>query len=287
MITLENEALRVRIDPLGAELKEITDKRHACPLLWEGGEAWKGSAPWLFPIVGRLKDDAFTFCGQRYALAKHGFARKSRFAEEALSPAATRFTLRDTPKTRACYPWPFTLQIEYVLTGDQLRIACAVENPSDGELLFSLGAHPGFVCAPGDALCFEREEHAEVYRLDTETHLLQPRPERVFTGRELLLTPELFDLDAMILRAPASRSATLLRRTGIGVQISFGEVPYLGLWSRPGSGLPYLCVEPWHGVDDPLTGESDLSQKPGIRRLPAGARFTMELTIRPLRGDGA
>jgi galactose mutarotase-like enzyme len=48
-------------------------------LLWQAGPVWPRHAPWLFPIVGRLKNDELRHRGQSYKLTQHGFARDLQF----------------------------------------------------------------------------------------------------------------------------------------------------------------------------------------------------------------
>ena len=146
-------------------------------------------------------------------------------------------------------------------------------------MFFSLGAHPGFVCAPGDVLSFEGAGTLACRRLNQGSHLLEERA--VGLGEDIELNEELFDADAMLLHAPACEGATLRRRDGTGVRFEFGRVPWVGVWTRARSGLRYVCIEPWYGVDDPVDAQGDIERKPDIVRLPAGDTFEMSLSIRP------
>ena len=53
----------------------------------------------------------------------------------------------------------------------------------------------------------------------------------------------------------------------------------LGIWTKPGAR--YLCIEPWHGIADPVGFSGEIWDKPGIDRLsPGEARaFTMRVTL--------
>ena len=58
---IENEFLRVVAETHGADLCSIYDQRAGRENLWQGDPAvWNGRSPLLFPIVGRLKEDAYT-----------------------------------------------------------------------------------------------------------------------------------------------------------------------------------------------------------------------------------
>ncbi len=42
----------------------------------------------------------------------------------------------------------------------------------------------------------------------------------------------------------------------------------LGIWSKPGAA--FLCVEPWHGLADPVGYDRDFLDKPFLMRLQPG-----------------
>ena len=63
--------------------------------------------------------------------------------------------------------------------------------------------------------------------------------------------------------------------------MGFGRVPWLGLWSRTGGGLRYICIEPWFGVDDEAIADRQLIHKTGIQRLAQGEEFAMDIGIHP------
>ena len=282
LITLENEALRVQISTLGAELQSIVKKENGREYLWQGDPAvWRKRAPWLFPIIGQLRGGAYRYHGAAYTtMPMHGFASKMHFDAAAKGEAEAVFTLRATEETLAMYPWRFVLTITYAISGDALAIRCDVRCEDAQEMYFSLGAHPGFVCAPGDTLSFDGAGTLFCQRLNLDSHLLEPEATQMEETIELQET--LFDADAMLLRAPACEGATLRRADGTGVRYEFGRVPWVGVWTRAHGGLPYICIEPWYGVDDPVDAQGDIEKKLDIVRLDAGETFTMKLSIRPL-----
>lgn len=281
MITLENESLRVRIASLGAELQSIVTAKDGREQLWHGDPAvWRKRAPWLFPLIGQLRGGAYRYQGVVYdSMPMHGFASQMEFEAEQTGAAEAVFTLRATEETLRMFPWRFVLTIAYALTGDTLAIRCTVRCEDVEEMFFSFGAHPGFACAPGDTLAFDGAGSLTCQRLNLASHLLEPASEQV--GETIELQEALFDADAMLLRAPACEGVTLRRRDGTGIRYEFGRVPWVGVWTRARGGLPYICVEPWYGVDDPIDADGDIEKKLDIVRLGAGEIFTMNLSIRP------
>lgn len=281
LITLENECLRLTVAARGAEMQSLIAKTNGREQLWHGDEAvWADRAPWLFPLIGQLRGGAYRYQGAAYAMPMHGFASKAEFAISEQRADAAAFELRWNEETLALFPWRFVLAISYRLAGDSVMINCRVRCEDERDMYFSFGAHPGFVCQPGDELIFDGAGTLSCQRLCPENHLLLP--DAVFVPERIVLQEALFDDDAMLLRAPACEGATLRRADGSGVRFTFGRVPWVGVWSRRRKGLPYVCVEPWHGVDDPVDACGDIERKPDIVHLPAGGVFTMALCITPI-----
>ena len=282
MITvLENRRYRAEISSRGAELQDLLDRPAARPLLWQGDPAcWPGRSPLLFPLVGRLREDRYLVGDQSYSMPKHGFAQNAEFAAERLSSCRARFTLTDTPQSRRMYPFPFRLTLTYTLRSGGLTLAYEVANPGDGALPFSLGAHPGLNCSAGDWLLLSAQETALAHRLDAQK-LLTPADTPVLdaTRRRVPLTDTLFDRGALILENPKSRAVTLVRPgAGYLVKLAFSAPPpCLGLWAFPKA--PYVCVEPWHGLDDTPGPVRALREKPYLLTLAPGHRFRWAMTL--------
>lgn len=287
-VILENRRYAVAIASYGAELQAFMDKYTGGSLLWQGDPRWwEGRSPLLFPIVGRLRGDCYCHQGQVYSMPKHGFARSADFAVRQVSPVRVCFSLTDSPESRRIYPFAFTLCVTYTLAEGGLQITYAVSNPGVEPLPFSLGAHPGFACEEGDWLAFDRTETALAHRLD-EDKLLSAADVPVLDGtkQRILLTETLFDRGALILEGLRSRMVTLVRpRVGLGVRVCFvTPPPCLGLWAFPRS--PYVCIEPWHGLDDTPGETRELFEKPYIQCLAPAQRFLWSMTVTSvLRGE--
>ena len=280
LICLENDSISLEISDCGAEMQRILDKRNRREVLWRSDpDVWSSCAPWLFPVVGQLRNHSVRIRGTEYAIPMHGFASKSAFECRRLSDAEAVFTLRANAETLKVYPWPFLLEIRYRLEDAAVCIRVRISCEEDRDMDFSFGAHPGFMCAEGDALAFQADERLCVHRLEPSTHLLAPEHVEIPAG--ITLREELFDDDAMLIRAPRSTCASLLRQDGAGVRFEFGQVPWVGVWSKRRKGLKYVCIEPWFGVDDPVDAVGDMEQKLDVVHLPAGEVFEMNMRISP------
>ena len=280
---VENDRLRAAAKPLGAELVSLWDKKRERELIWQGDPAiWAGHSPLLFPVVGKVKGDQYLLGARAFPMEKHGFALHSPFALAKQSGSSLTFTLRDNPRTRECYPFAFEVEVSFSLCENRLEILHSVRNPSgEAALPFSIGAHPGFSCELGDQLIFEKAEEPMAHRFDGAL-LLNPVPVSVpMSGRALPITESLFVEDALIFPNLRSRSV-ILQSQNLGdlLRVDWYEAPVLGLWAKPGA--PYVCVEPWYGIDDHAGVSDQLTEKPRIILLPPGESFHFPVTITAL-----
>lgn len=287
-VSLVSGQWRAQIDPLGAELQSLCDGEGREYMTDADPAFWTGHAPLLFPVIGSLAGDAYRYQGREYALPRHGFARRSRFAIGRQSEDAVTFTLEDSEATRAVYPFAFRLEMAFRLDGGTLHMAATVHNRGDGPMPFSFGYHPAFAWPlpdggekTGHRILFEKDEPAPVRRVTRDTGLLLPEGEPTpVMGRELLLHEDLFAADAMIWKDLASRALRYASPDGPALDIAFPDSPDLGLWQVPGAH--YLCIEPWAGHADPLGFDGEITDKPGIILLPPGETrvFRMDVRVR-------
>src|SRR6202012_545584 len=111
MFTIENQQLKIGIDPKGAELQSIYHKGHQLEYMWDGNPAfWGKHSPLLFPIVGTLKDNTYYYQDKPYSLSRHGFARDREFTAEAQTPDAITFLLHSDDSTKTVFPFDFELR---------------------------------------------------------------------------------------------------------------------------------------------------------------------------------
>ncbi|MBA4049048.1 MAG: aldose epimerase, partial [Sphingomonas sp.] len=232
-ITIGSEALSAAINPLGAELSSLKDAAGR-ELMTDADPAfWRGRAPILFPIVGRLNDDVLWVEGDSYRMEKHGFARRSMFdlADASASHAILRMT--DTAETRDQYPFGFLLEIGFAIDGATLTMTAKVGNPGDDPLPASFGWHPAFAWPLPYGVA--REEHRMVFAgaepdpvrgLNSEGLIAEDRATPV-VGNTLMLADALFEGDALIWNPVRSRA---LRYGGTrGPQLDFAwDAPRLG-----------------------------------------------------------
>jgi galactose mutarotase-like enzyme len=272
LATLENDFFSICISAHGAELHSIYSKKLDKELLWSGyDKVWARHAPVLFPIVGKLKNDTFTFNGKSYSLPQHGFARDMEFQLISKSNDCIVFELNSNNETLKKYPFQFSLQIEYKLENDKLHCNYKVNNTGDTEMYFSIGSHPGFICPlmAGEQLSeytitFEKEETAKRNLLDGG--LFNGIQEDVIVNRKhILLSKEIFEKDAIVLKALNSE-ALQLHSNNYTLNFFWHNMPYFGIWAKKGIE-EFICLEPWAGLADSTNASGDIKEKEGIITL--------------------
>ena len=272
--TVKNDILEISASAFGAELQSVKYKGEE--LLWQDTEGiWNAHSPILFPIVGRLKNDRFTVDGKEYVLTKHGFARDSEFSLERIEKDLLSFVLVSNDSTRAVYPYDFQLRVTYTLGSDGITMSYQVLNTSDRTMYFSMGAHPAFSIQMGDYLEFEKVENADALFVNENSYISRRIPYLVNTNK-MTVESDTFADGAVIFNGLKSRSVTLNTRTH-KIKVDYADATYLGIWAK--RGAPYVCIEPWFGVNDFADTDYDFSEKPGILALDAGGCFDYSVKI--------
>jgi len=286
-IRIATDALSAEFSTLGAEMRVLRDEAGR-DLVSDGPpEYWTGRAPFLFPIVGAVNGDLIHVDRQAYAMAKHGFARKSEFAiVEALSDRAT-FRLESDDATRAHYPFAFRLDVHHRIEGTTLHTEGVLTNPGDTALPASFGFHPAFRwplpwggARAEHRVIFAEPEPAPIRRIDPASGLVLPDPcPTPVEGDMLAPRDELFVPDALIFDQLRSRSVRFGVPGGRMLRVDFPDMPLLGVWTKPGA--PFLCIEPWQGLADPVDYEGDFRAKPYVIEVAPGGerRFAIAITV--------
>jgi len=219
----------------------------------------------------------------------HGFVRHSVLERTCARDLGDAFELgyrlAASDETRASYPWEFELSIAYTLRAGRLDTTMTVRNEGGRPMPYQIGWHPGFrtplvsgtkrdcrLCLPAgvvrwanDADCHLTGESAPV-----------DGPGDFPLDEAQLDATYMLDLSAV---PPARRVATIVDPDGsAGVRVGFPDFPHLGLWSD--ADAPFLCIEPWQGIADPLGWQGDLRDKPGIVELAPGAAHSFRMDVR-------
>ena len=288
MLSLENNLLKINVNPVGAELSAITSIKHDTEFMWNGNPSvWNGIAPVLFPIVGGLKNDIFFHDGRSYKLPRHGFARRNPSVKlHEMTEDKLTFKLVSDASLLEQYPFLFEFYTTFQLLENAILVSHEVKNIDHQEMYFSLGAHPAFKCPvfPNENysdyyLEFEHEEYAETHLLDPDSGLLHNKTELTLNNtNKLPLHYQLFNKDALIFKDLKSKKVTLTSQNkGPILSVSFNDFPFLGIWAKANAN--YVCIEPWLGVADNINSNQQLKDKEAIIKLTPNDVFKASYSI--------
>lgn len=275
IIEIKNDKLAVGINTSGSELMYL-NSCGGTEFLWNGDETvWSYRAPVLFPICGGLKDDKYIADGKEYELKKHGFARKSEFKGTLLCDTKAEFVLESNEATMKSYPFEFRLKIVFELLGNCLKVSNIVENLSDKEMYFSIGAHEGYSCPEGIEdyeIRFEEKQTLDSFNLDG--NLLENSFVRIIEDSNVLpLKYDYFAVDALVFKDIKFNKATLVHKhSNKKISVEFDKAEYFLLWTKPNAN--YICLEPWCGIQDIVGSGYDIKTKEGIIKLGKGEAYT-------------
>ena len=188
------------------------------------------------------------------------------------------FVLDDWEKHAADYPFRWALRVTFSLEGRRIRVRHEVENlDAAAPLYFSLGAHPAIACVDGE-LRFPEVETIDAWQFGADGLVADEKTPFLHAEARYNLLPHTFDRDAYILEGLRSpyvdvHSAASPHWT----RVHFGGAPYVGIWAKPGA--PYVCIEPWEGLDDDIHTTGVLTEKKGIVALPAGQAHAFSIAL--------
>ncbi len=269
--TIANNQISVMIGQTGAEpLSLIKD---GTEYIWQGDPTfWKSHAPILFPICGRLFDGKYTWHGKTYEMNQHGFARHTDFSVKEQTRESITLVLTEDEKSLQQYPVHFTLEVSYHLEGSSLETSFLVRNEDEEPMHFGIGGHPGFNVPLKKGLKFSDYylEFAQDCRparvgFTPDCFLSGDDPEyRLEGGRKIRLDHSMFDEDAVFLKHMCREVTLKSDLDDRRVTLQYPKMNYLGIWHKPRTEAPYVCIEPWTslqargGIVEEMTVKSDL-----------------------------
>ncbi|MBE6827656.1 MAG: aldose 1-epimerase family protein [Ruminococcaceae bacterium] len=276
--TAQSDRLIIEVKDFGAGLTGIRSKKTGYEFLWQGDEkVWNGQSPILFPIIGRLLDDVCTVDGREYSIIRHGIARHRDFKLVSESGSSLTFLQTEDAETLKSFPFKYELYVKFEVSGNALTVTHTVRNTNSRSMAFSLGAHPAFNCSIGDRIVFEKPETKYCERIGTDS-LLNGEKDFILDGEDTIpLEEHTFDKDVMIFESPRSDYAVLcLDSVGKKIKFTFGDAPFFSVWAKPNA--PFVCLEPWYGINDSHKKSDSFFVKRGNVILGAGEEFSFAWT---------
>ena len=285
LVSIKNDKIRVSVDTLGAQIMSIQGS-DSCEYLWQGDEKyWADLAPLLFPFIARLYGEKYIYKGKTYNLPIHGFAAKMEFTPQVTENTIT-MVLKSSDETLSCYPFPFTLTVNFILDDTTLRVSHIVSNCGADTMYFGLGGHPGFrvplmECEDFEDYTLEFSRPCYPDRVSFTQQVLlsgQTTPYPLQDNTKISLRHSLFDDDAIILQNTA-RQVTLASPKGRRITMDFADFPYFGIWHMPKTNAPYVCLEPWSSLPGRQDVIEDLSCRSDLISLTPGKTHTATWSV--------
>lgn len=284
--TLKNDQLTVSVSDRGAELRSLLGA-DGTEYLWQGdARYWSERAPVLFPFTGRVINGQYAWEGRTYSMPLHGFSRGRTFAAAKITDSSLLLMSEDDAETMAVYPCRFSFSVGYALQANVLQVSFTVINEDDKEMLFGLGAHPGFnvPLVPG--------KKYEDYRLRFDKPCAPKRVllEKAFcTGRlgaypldaagSIPLDTELFVNDGIFLTEHTPSVVLETPGDGHSVTVYADDMPYVGFWKPYDAGANFICIEPWWSMPSTLAEKTVFEDQPALNRLAPGQVFRRSFCI--------
>lgn len=287
---LENASLKAEFESFGAELKSLVRKKDGREYMWGGDPAyWGKTSPFLFPFIGKLEEEQFTYEGKAYKIERHGFGQRVLYEVAEQDGEHIRFRTKDTEETYAKYPFHFEVDIEYILLENGVRENWYVKNTGEKPMYFSVGGHAAFACPVGGGSrlgnyvkLYGTEEKNRIFSLGLDGN-------GQLTGKQWALdlkdgmfpiTDRLFrEKDTLIFDGEGVTAAALCDPDGKEYVRVECDAPVWGIWSHPDNGAAYVCLEPWYGICDCAGYEGGIEERPHTNQAVPGETWQGGNTI--------
>lgn len=289
MLKIENEELIAEVDPKGAQLTHVYQRKENFDYIWNN-ELWPKHAPVLFPSIGRSDADTYLINGKEYPMQQHGFASDYEFEVIAHESDKLVLCLTENKETLASYPYKFKLTVTFQLIGETLDTYFTVENTNEEELSFSLGFHPGFNLPINNEGSFE-DYHLTFNTADEQLNYYEivktPNPYRTgkllpFMGENekvLQLSHQTFEKGLIVFNNAIDSVQLSSGKTNHSITMYLEDFPYFCIWTKEEPDCPFLCLEPFCGLPDIVNEKQELAEKEGNRKLAAKEQATLKCSV--------
>ena len=217
-------------------------------------------------------------------MVHHGFTRKCEFEMTEKTENSICFTLFANDTTKAVYPFDFELKVTYTLDGNTVEMRGDIKNKNDKVMPASFGAHPGFN-VPLDTGSFE-DWYIEFGEECTPDLLIfsdslidsgKRKPYPLADGLTLPLRHSLFDIDGVFMSHMATKATLKSDKSSRSVTLTYPQMPFLGIWHKPQTEAPYVCIEPWCSIPSMEGMPDDLMEKQAMFHLVPNKENTVKV----------
>lgn len=284
-ITISSENTSAVIDSFGAELHSLKDAS-GTEYLWQADPAvWKRHAPVLFPFICNTDSKKYTYEGQTYSLANHGFARDSEFELASSDSGSAEFLLKSSAETLKLYPFEFELRIRYGLSENRITVSYTVKNTDKKDMYFFIGGHPAFN-VPMDGESFD-DYFVEYEKPETVIQEFKGKTAVIADNTaKVSLSHELFANDVFMKDAPNSSWIALVsEKSGRKIKLNYDPKGCIAVWSSyfedkaVTEQAKFVCLEPWSSVPVYCDKEEDITKMSHAIKLAPEKEYVFEYSI--------
>ena len=280
--SISYDFIKLEVDNHGAETSKLVI--NGLNIIRQKDEVWGRSAPFLFPIVGCLKDGYTIINDKKYNITKHGFLRDHDLTLVSKTKDTLAFidTYNDT--SLKMYPFKYELYVTYKLINNGLITTLKVKNIDNVSFKYNIGGHPGFNCPFNNGekfndykLLFEKEESFATPSYPSGLMDFNNYLAKYDNVNEINLDYKLFEVDALVIKNIKSRVVYLLNKNNKGIKFTFNNFNTLALWTKPYN--KYICLEPWCGYDDLVDSNHLFDAKADLVEIKPGEEKEYSYTI--------
>ncbi len=269
--SLRYKDIQISINSRGAEQEHLLYKGK--DYMRERDEFWNRKAPFLFPIVGKLRDLKTYINGNLYSMNQHGFLRDREFELETKSENSLTFINTFSDDTLKLYPFKYQVRIKYEIKENGLAIDIEVTNKGKDKMYFNIGGHPGFRLPmyEGDKfedykVVFEQVENFDAPTVNLENGTLDFNHTIKYDNIDKInLDYKYFEIDAIVNPRVKSKYVKLINKNNKGIKFSYYGFNSLAIWTKVNA--PFVCLEPWMGYADHTDSDYNFIKKDDIVSL--------------------
>ena len=264
LYTINNGYYSADINSIGAELTSL--KHRGKEYMWQG-EHWRGHAPVLFPIVGRVNGEV-EYKGREYAMPKHGFIKDRELSVIDKTESSVTLEYKSDERDYEIYPFLFIFRAHFALLDNGLKVDFEVESLDEKPMVHQFGWHPAFTLfGEGDIENFTLDFGESVA---PQKHLLTPAkfvsgetcPFPLADGKYKLSEKEIYTDDTIILSGTNGIVTLESPDTPESLTLTYTDnLPYLAIWKWPKTDARYICLEPWCGIPGDGVSKEYLEKK--------------------------
>lgn len=264
---IENEYYTAEISKSGGELIALINKGDGSSILWEKDETiWNRVSPVLFPIIGALKNNCYTYNDTVYEMSRHGFLRDQEFQVEHVSLEKVILSFTSNDETLKSYPFKFKFTVTYWLDEMIFKQDITIKNIDDKEMYYSFGLHPGFKLNENghNSIIVENIIEPKAYGL-SKGLITDDVFDVKIKDNKIEVNKDLFLEDTVIVKTEKELKVELIRSGyQANVVLNYSGFDHLAFWQPHGS---LLCIEPWAGVPDHINCSGQLREKIAVKKL--------------------